>query len=112
MTIEQVVILALIQGITEFLPISSSGHLILLPILTGWADQGLITDVMVHMGSFLAVIVYFWRDVMRLAKGGLNLLSQSLRHQLEGTNVKVLQAFLPFKSRLKVAMRERPRKQR
>ena len=64
MPIEQIVVLALIQGITEFLPISSSGHLILVPILTGWADQGVLTDVMVHMGSFLAVIVYFWRDVV------------------------------------------------
>lgn len=74
MPLEQIVVLALIQGITEFLPISSSGHLILLPALTGWADQGLITDVMVHMGSFLAVIVYFWRDVLNLAAGGIDLL--------------------------------------
>lgn len=73
MTIEQVVILALIQGITEFLPISSSGHLILLPILTGWKDQGLITDVMVHMGSFVAVLAYFWRDVLDLIKGAFDL---------------------------------------
>jgi undecaprenyl-diphosphatase len=74
MPIEQIIVLALIQGITEFLPISSSGHLILVPALTGWADQGLITDVMVHMGSFIAVIAYFWRDVLALAGGGLNLL--------------------------------------
>ncbi len=73
MSIEQVVILALIQGITEFLPISSSGHLILLPILTGWKDQGLITDVMVHMGSFVAVLAYFWRDVLDLIRGAFDL---------------------------------------
>lgn len=73
MSIEQVVILALLQGITEFLPISSSGHLILLPILTGWKDQGLITDVMVHMGSFVAVLAYFWRDVLDLIKGAFDL---------------------------------------
>ena len=72
MSIEQIVILALLQGITEFLPISSSGHLILLPILTGWKDQGLITDVMVHMGSFVAVLVYFWRDVLDLFRGALD----------------------------------------
>ena len=50
MLIEQIIVLAIIQGITEFLPISSSGHLILVPALTGWPDQGLIVDVMVHMG--------------------------------------------------------------
>ena len=73
MSIEQIIVLAILQGITEFLPISSSGHLILLPILTGWKDQGLITDVMVHMGSFVAVLVYFWRDVIDLLKGALDL---------------------------------------
>lgn len=74
MTIEQIIVLAIVQGISEFLPISSSGHLILVPVLTGWKDQGLITDVMAHMGSFLAVLVYFWRDILELIKGGLNLL--------------------------------------
>ena len=74
MFLEQIIVLAIIQGVTEFLPISSSGHLILVPALTGWKDQGLIVDVMVHMGSFLAVITYFWRDVLGLAIGGLNLL--------------------------------------
>ncbi len=73
MFLEQIIVLALIQGITEFLPISSSGHLILVPAVTGWPDQGLIVDVMVHMGSFLAVLAYFWRDVLNLAIGGLNL---------------------------------------
>lgn len=74
MPIEQIILLAVIQGITEFLPISSSGHLILVPVLTGWADQGLVVDVMVHMGSLAAVFAYFWRDVLGLACGGLNLL--------------------------------------
>jgi undecaprenyl-diphosphatase len=74
MLILQIVVLALIQGITEFLPISSSGHLLLVPALTGWPDQGLLTDVMVHMGSFLAVVVYFWRDCVNLTMGGIDLL--------------------------------------
>src|SRR5262245_41281226 len=74
MPIEQIIVLALIQGITEFLPISSSGHLILVPLLTGWQDQGLMTDVMVHMGSFLAVVVYFWRDILRLIGGVFDML--------------------------------------
>jgi undecaprenyl-diphosphatase len=76
MFIEQIIVLALIQGITEFLPISSSGHLILVPLLTGWADQGVMTDVMVHMGSFLAVVVYFWRDILRLIAGFFELLAR------------------------------------
>jgi undecaprenyl-diphosphatase len=74
MSILQIVVLALIQGITEFLPISSSGHLLLVPALTNWPDQGLLTDVMVHMGSFLAVVVYFWRDCVNLTIGGIDLL--------------------------------------
>jgi undecaprenyl-diphosphatase len=74
MLIFQIVVLAFIQGITEFLPISSSGHLLLVPVVTGWPDQGLLTDVMVHMGSFLAVVVYFWRDCLNLAVGGFDLL--------------------------------------
>lgn len=74
MLIIQIVVLALIQGITEFLPISSSGHLLLVPAVTGWPDQGLLTDVMVHMGSFLAVVVYFWRDCINLVAGGIDLL--------------------------------------
>jgi hypothetical protein len=74
MHIFQIVVLALIQGITEFLPISSSGHLLLVPALTGWPDQGLLTDVMVHMGSFLAVVVYFWKDCVNLTLGFADLL--------------------------------------
>jgi undecaprenyl-diphosphatase len=74
MLILQIVVLALIQGITEFLPISSSGHLLLVPVVTGWPDQGVLTDVMVHMGSFLAVVVYFWRDCLNLAAGAFDLL--------------------------------------
>lgn len=64
------VLAALIQGITEFLPVSSSGHLILLPTLTGMEDQGQVIDVAVHVGTLFAVIIYFWADV-RIAIGGL-----------------------------------------
>ena len=63
MPFTQILILAAIQGITEFLPISSSGHLILVPKLTGLTDQGLMLDVAVHVGTLVAVILYFWRDV-------------------------------------------------
>jgi undecaprenyl-diphosphatase len=59
----QAIVLAFVQGITEFLPVSSSGHLILLPKLLGWEDQGLAFDVMVHLGSLVAVMVYFRQEV-------------------------------------------------
>lgn len=75
MPIEQILVLAVVQGITEFLPISSSGHLILVPALTGWKDQGQIVDVMVHVGSLFAILVYFWHDVLGMARGGLLLLT-------------------------------------
>lgn len=59
-------LVAIVQGITEFLPVSSSGHLILLPYITGMEDQGQVIDVAVHVGTLFAVIIYFWQDV-RLA---------------------------------------------
>ncbi|MCP4699337.1 MAG: undecaprenyl-diphosphate phosphatase [Gammaproteobacteria bacterium] len=60
--------LAILQGLTEFLPVSSSAHLILLPRLTGWADQGLAFDIAVHVGSLLAVLAYFRKDLKILLK--------------------------------------------
>lgn len=74
MTLTHLLILALIQGITEFLPVSSSGHLILLPNLTGMADQGQALDVAVHVGTLGAVILYFWQDVKGAMAGTLRLL--------------------------------------
>lgn len=62
----QVIFLALIQGLTEFLPISSSAHLILPAQLLGWVDQGLAFDVAVHVGSLLAVVIYFRRDISNI----------------------------------------------
>lgn len=66
MDIFHVIILALLQGLTEFLPISSSAHLILPKEILGWPDQGLAFDVAVHIGTLLAVVTYFRRDVGRL----------------------------------------------
>lgn len=63
----QVISLALLQGLTEFLPISSSAHLILLPVLFGWSDQGLAFDVAVHLGSLGAVVAYFRHDLHRIS---------------------------------------------
>ena len=69
MPIEQIIVLAIVQGISEFLPISSSAHLILVPELTQWNDQGLATDVMIHLGSLMAVIVYFKNDLAKMIVG-------------------------------------------
>ncbi|WP_137700967.1 undecaprenyl-diphosphate phosphatase [Marimonas lutisalis] len=63
MPLYHLILVALIQGITEFLPVSSSGHLILLPQLTGMNDQGQVIDVAVHVGTLFAVVLFFWRDV-------------------------------------------------
>ncbi len=63
---DQLVFLAIVQGLTEFLPISSSGHLNLVHLLTSWEDQGPLMDVAVHVGSLFAVMVYFWRDMVML----------------------------------------------
>ncbi|MEL7097618.1 MAG: undecaprenyl-diphosphate phosphatase [Pseudomonadota bacterium] len=63
MSLFHLLLIAAIQGLTEFLPVSSSGHLVLLPQVTGTADQGLAIDVAVHVGTLGAVILYFWSDV-------------------------------------------------
>ena len=63
MDLIQIIVLALVQGLTEFLPISSSAHLILVPVLTGWQDQGLAFDVAVHVGTLTAVVYYFRHEI-------------------------------------------------
>lgn len=65
-------ILGIVQGLAEFLPISSSGHLILVPALFGWEDQGLAFDVGLHLGTLLALLAYFWRDWYTMAVHGLS----------------------------------------
>lgn len=66
MDIIQAIALALLQGLTEFLPISSSAHLILLPVLLGWEDQGLAFDVAVHVGTLTAVVAFYRKDLMKI----------------------------------------------
>jgi undecaprenyl-diphosphatase len=65
------IFLALLQGLTEFLPISSSGHLILVPAFLGWEDQGLAFDVAVHLGTLIAVVAYFRRELAAMTVGWL-----------------------------------------
>lgn len=68
MVLFHALLLGILQGITEFLPISSSAHLILVPALAGWADQGVTFDLAVHVGTLLAVLLYFHRDVTALTR--------------------------------------------
>lgn len=74
MLLEQLLILALVQGITEFLPISSSAHLILAPVFLPWDDQGPMIDVAAHLGSLGAVLLYFRSDTAALLRGGVDAL--------------------------------------
>lgn len=71
MTVFDAVILGIVQGVGEFLPISSSAHLVLVPWLMGWRYEGLTFDVALHMGTLLAVVVYFWQDWLLLLRDGL-----------------------------------------
>lgn len=73
MTTLQLVVLAIVQGLTEFLPISSSGHLVLVPAFFAWDDQGIAFDVAVHFGSLLAVCAYFRDDILALLRGTFQL---------------------------------------
>lgn len=73
MPLYQAVILALVQGITEFLPISSSAHLALVPWLLGWKDPGLNFDIALHFGTLAAVVIYFFRDWLQLAARGFGI---------------------------------------
>ena len=72
MDITQAIVLGAIQGITEFLPVSSSGHLIFLPSLFGWEDQGILFDVVVHLGTLTAVLWYFKARLITLAKAAFS----------------------------------------
>ena len=69
MTNLQILLLSALQGLTEFLPVSSSGHLILFSKFTTFPDQGPFLDVAVHIGSIIAVIIYFWREIWNMIKG-------------------------------------------
>ena len=79
MTMTQLIVLAIVQGLTEFLPVSSSGHLVLVPSIFGWTDQGLAFDVAVHFGSLIAVCIYFREDVAGLLRGVAAILTGKIK---------------------------------
>lgn len=91
----QIMILALVQGVTEFLPISSSGHLVVTSRVLGWPDQGLVLDIAAHLGTLLAVVAYFWRDLGQLLVG-LGHVAVNRRSSSRALFVNVLIATLPI----------------
>ena len=79
MDIVQAISLGLVQGASEFVPISSSGHLVLVPWLLGWPQPGLVFDTVVHWGTLVAVLAYFGRDFIALVSAwGRSLASRNL----------------------------------
>jgi undecaprenyl-diphosphatase len=79
----QALVLGVVQGLTEFMPISSSAHLIIVPWVLGWRDPGLAFDVALHLGTLLAILTYFWRDWLDIIKGFLaSLATRSLGRAL------------------------------
>jgi undecaprenyl-diphosphatase len=76
MPIWQAIVLGVVQGLAEFLPISSSAHLILVPWLFGWEDPGLAFDVALHWGTLAAVLLVFWKDWVRLIRAGLRSIAE------------------------------------
>jgi undecaprenyl-diphosphatase len=71
MNLLQAVALGVVQGLGEFLPISSSAHLILVPWFFGWTDHGLTFDIALHLGTLVAVFAYFWRDIVEIVVDGI-----------------------------------------
>ena len=67
----QALVLGAVQGLTEFIPISSSGHLVLVPEALGWDEPGLAFDVLLHVASLVALIAYFWADLVTVARGSV-----------------------------------------
>src|SRR5579884_1615653 len=71
MNVFQAAVLGLIQGLTEFLPVSSTAHLIIIPKFLGWEDPGLTFDVALHLGTLVALLLFFWQDWVNLIQSGI-----------------------------------------
>ena len=83
MPLFEAIVLGIVQGLTEFLPISSTAHLILIPWLLGWKDPGLAFDVALHVGTLAAILVYFFRDWLQVLGQALGIHTEgdpALRH--------------------------------
>ncbi len=91
MSVMQAAVLGVVQGLTEFLPISSSAHLRVVPALLGWPDPGAAYSAVIQLGSVCAVFSYFWRDLMSILSGSVKALAKK---DLAGQNVRILAAML------------------
>src|SRR5213594_1394106 len=69
MNITQAIVLGLVQGLTEFIPISSTAHLEIVPVMLGWGDPGAAASAVIQFGTWLAAVIYFFRDIIRLIRG-------------------------------------------
>ena len=90
MTIFKAIILGIIQGVAEFLPISSSAHLIVFPYLFGWEESSLAFDVALHFGTMMAVLVLFFKDWWNLFVGAI----KDVRTKKKSTNGKMFNALI------------------
>lgn len=95
MDLFQAIILAIVQGLTEFLPVSSSAHLLLVPIFANWEDQGLAFDVALHVGSLAAVVIYFRRDIGRMFSAWVASISRRVHNEDSRLAWAVLFATIP-----------------
>jgi len=90
MTPVQAIVLGAVQGLTEFLPVSSSAHLIVVPWLLGWPDQGLTFDVVLHAGTLIAILSFFWRDWLNMLSVILAPRKVPEHERTRGKNVLIL----------------------
>ena len=88
-TLWQSIVLGILQGLTEFLPISSSAHLILVPWLLGWKEMGLTFDVALHAGTLVAVLAYFRHDIIELLRGFLAWLQATVRREPQSSETQM-----------------------
>ena len=95
MTLIQIIVLALIQGLTEFLPVSSSAHLILGSKAFGWPDQGLVFDVATHLGTLVAVFIYFRKELLEMVKAWASPVSSDSDRQHRNLAVYLMLASIP-----------------
>ena len=95
MTLLQIVVLALIQGLSEFLPVSSSAHLILGSHVFGWPDQGLVFDLATHLGTLLAVLIYFRADLLVLAQAWIRPVVSQESRQHRSMGIFLMAASVP-----------------
>ena len=80
MSLLETIILGIIQGIAEFLPISSSGHLAIFKALFGLKDVGLTYDILLHLGTLVAVFIVYWKDIWKLIKEGVGIIIDVCRN--------------------------------